>query len=191
MPVPDFSPGEVLTASAMDSIGLWLVKTTSFTNQATIDVLNCFSNDFQNYRVVISCSTANTANTGVLMRLGNAPSTFNALNYGVFHFYVGSPGSGVFTNNNYTATDILVSQIGGNRQPITSTIDVFNPFVSTERSGYQINSFSSYNSGGVENRIILFGGGSHDSVASYNSLRFFHGTTQNMTGTIRVYGYRN
>ena len=49
MPVPDFSPGEVLTAAAMDSIGLWKITSGTFSGSA-IDGI--FTSDFDNYRIV-------------------------------------------------------------------------------------------------------------------------------------------
>jgi hypothetical protein len=52
MPVPDFSPGEVLTAAAMDSIGLWKIATVPLTSGSRVTVSNCFSSSYTNYRVV-------------------------------------------------------------------------------------------------------------------------------------------
>jgi hypothetical protein len=50
MPVPDFSPGEVLTAAAMDSIGLWKIASGSFSGTTNIDGI--FTSDYDNYRIV-------------------------------------------------------------------------------------------------------------------------------------------
>jgi hypothetical protein len=63
MPVPDFSPGEILTAGAMDSIGLWKVAsgtlslTTTYTN-----VTGVFSGDYKNYRVIFNITARSTTN---------------------------------------------------------------------------------------------------------------------------------
>jgi hypothetical protein len=61
MPVPDFSPGEVLTAAAMDSIGLWLVGSgsLSLTTSAT-NVTGVFSSTYKNYRVLLNITARST-----------------------------------------------------------------------------------------------------------------------------------
>jgi hypothetical protein len=74
MPVPDFSPGEVLTAAAMDSIGLWKVASVDFSNTTTINVDNVFTSNYRNYKLVCSLRP-NTTNTGAVeiqLRAGGA-----------------------------------------------------------------------------------------------------------------------
>ncbi len=101
MPVPDFSPGEILTASAMDSIGLWRVTTctvssaggtaatasngviTIGTGNTSVTVNNAFSADYDNYKIIVSGASA-TTNVNVAMTLnGGTTGYFGCLVYGL------------------------------------------------------------------------------------------------------------
>jgi hypothetical protein len=62
MPVPDFSPGEIWTAGAADSIGLWLIKTHTIGNAvSTVTVTDAFSSTYDNYLITINGGAASTA----------------------------------------------------------------------------------------------------------------------------------
>ena len=189
MPVPDFSPGEVLTAAAMDSIGLWKVSETNFTNQPTVDIANCFTTDYQNYRIQIVITSTASTNTQLNLRLFNGGTTL-ASGYANFGFYVGSPGSGAFFTDNFTATLWAINQIGGNTPPAVTTIDMFGPRL-TQRTAFTFQSFATYNSGGLEQRVNINGACSTTSTDQFPSLRILNGGSANMTGTVRIYGYRN
>ena len=75
MPVPDFSPGEVLTAAAMDSIGLWLVKTQAVgAGVSTIVVSDAFSANYDNYLITYTGGSASTT-MNLSLRLGTVTTT--------------------------------------------------------------------------------------------------------------------
>jgi hypothetical protein len=76
MPVPDFSPGEILTAGAMDSIGLWLVKTQTIgAGVASIPVTDAFSSTYDNYLITVSGGAASTASI-LRMQIGATTSGY-------------------------------------------------------------------------------------------------------------------
>jgi hypothetical protein len=85
MPVPDFSPGEVLTAAAMDSIGLWKVAsgTLSLTTTPT-NVTGVFSSTYKQYRLLLNV-TAKSDTNRVDMRyiVGTTPQTTGYYNAGI------------------------------------------------------------------------------------------------------------
>ena len=58
---PVFSAGSVLTAGQMNKVGLWLLNTTTFTTQNSVNVDSVFSSDFDHYRVLISAYGSNVA----------------------------------------------------------------------------------------------------------------------------------
>jgi len=71
MPVPDFSPGEILTAGAMDSIGMWLVKTVTVGSGVTsIPVTDAFSASYDHYKIVYIGGVA-TGQNDILVQLGS------------------------------------------------------------------------------------------------------------------------
>jgi hypothetical protein len=76
MPVPDFSPGEVLTAAAMDSIGLWLVKTVTIGSAVTsVPVADAFSSTYDNYLITVNGGASSTPNE-IRLRLGSSTTNY-------------------------------------------------------------------------------------------------------------------
>jgi hypothetical protein len=179
MPVPDFSPGEVLTAAAMDSIGLWKIAETSFTTTATPFIDGCFSANFQNYLAVISVSTsAQGQYTNIQLRNGTTPKT-TAYNR-----------SGLFFGGASVSADSPGSNQDGFRMSGQSTVQIyasvefFRPNTNTP-TGYK--SSSSYQQGNALNYV---GEQTENYVATGFQL-ISSGNSVTYTGTIRIYGYRN
>jgi hypothetical protein len=188
MPVPDFSPGEVLTAAAMDSIGLWKVSNTAFTSQATVDIENCFTTDFDNYRIQLVVTSSVTVNAALRMQLFDGGTTLST-GYGNFANFVSGGSSGVFFQDNFSGTHYLVGQIGGDRMPTVSSIDIYGPQLA-QSTPLVFQSFSSYNTG-VQQRVVMNGSSSTTSTTAFPSLRISNEAGTNMTGSIRIFGYRD
>ena len=188
MPVPDFSPGEVLTAAAMDSIGLWKVSNTAFTSQATIDIANCFTTDFDNYRIQLVITSSVTVNAALRMQLFDGGTTLNT-GYGNFSNFVNAGSSGVFFQEDFTGTHYLVGQIGGDRMPTVASIDIYGPQLA-QSTPLVYQSFSSYLTF-AQQRAMINGSSSTTSTTAFPSLRISNGAGTNMTGSIRIFGYRD
>lgn len=177
MPVPDFSPGEVLTANAMDSIGLWLVSVVNIGNGVTsVPVNNCFSSNYQNYRVVITGMNATPGNSAFIVLQSSLGSTYFGGGYFMTH--------GITTVNGATfnGTNLgLWAGITGNGTTITMDISRPNLVATTGSVGMssasqQVNSFQAYDSNAV----------------AHTGFNFVQTGGPTMTGgVIRVYGYRN
>lgn len=91
MPVPDFSPGEILTAAAMDSVGLWRITTctvsstggtaatasngviTVGTGNTTVTINNAFSADYDNYFITWDGGVISTLAL-IQVYMGTAPT---------------------------------------------------------------------------------------------------------------------
>lgn len=176
MPVPDFSPGEVLTAQAMDSIGLWLVKTQTIgTGVSSVTVTNAFSANYDNYRVIINTAIAGTGGSSFITLSGATGSTYNS--------------SGSFAT--YVATQTDITTLGNTNQGLwmgiydgnySASIDIMKPFLS---SATNYNGMSSTN--GYAN---TFRGLQYSAISSV-SFTFLTPSTTMTGGTIKVYGYRN
>jgi hypothetical protein len=176
MPVPDFSPGEVLTAAAMDSIGLWLVKTQTIPSTATtsVTVTDAFSSTYDMYRITITGGSS-TAVAPIRVALG---STATAYYYSlVYATYATNAVAGACGNNQgywlYAGTTP--------NNVLSASFDIGTPFlttVSTIAAPY----FDAVNAG-------------HLSGYLGNSLSYTSFTVTPDSGTwsncvIRVYGYR-
>ena len=181
MPVPDFSPGEVLTAAAMDSIGLWLVKTQTIgTNEASVTVTNAFSADYNNYKIII---TGGVGSTDLDLRFNFDGNTAGYYTGAMFHPYgIASGNAGGIGRNNLAYWDFAG---GASTSTIDANFDVSNPFAA-KKSGFKT-SYSVGNTGGSG----VVATGFHDSATSFTGFRLQTSTGTMTGGTIRVYGYRN
>ena len=178
MPVPDFSPGEVLTAAAMDSIGLWLVKTqTVGAGVTSVSVTNAFSADYNNYRVIYSGGTAAGAASMNFSLTGSSASYYLAVTGAAY-----TGGASSISEANVSVWSFAgIATINGCSLDVT----VYNPFLSL-RTGLQVTGRVDMRTDGA----AFVGSGFHNVSSSYTG--FTIAASQAMTGgTIRVYGYRN
>jgi len=177
MPVPDFSPGEVLTAAAMDSIGLWLVKTQAVgTGVASVTVTDAFSADYANYRIVVT-GGAGSAIASMRLTLGATATGYyyggKARTYAGADLNIEGPNVAFWYAAETEPNGMSGSIELQNPQLVARTL--FNTTITSPRAaGYW-----------------LAAGGYLDNNTQYTALTFtFSGGTQT-GGTIRVYGYRN
>ena len=178
MPVPDFSPGEVLTAAAMDSISAWLVSTTTIgTGVTSVPVNNCFSSNYDNYRIEIYVNDTNGANSHEIQLSGNTGSNYflNATLYSWGSATLTGFGPAVRTNWIVDANTVAGT-------PNYLTIELKNPFLTRRTFGFSIAQSGNGNS--------FFNLMNTTSTSSTGFTLSKAGNT--MTGgTIRVYGLRN
>jgi hypothetical protein len=177
MPVPDFSPGEVLTASAMDSIGLWLVKTQTIgTGVSSVTVTSAFSSTYDNYLITVTGCTI-TALSRIRMTLnGSAGSTYS---HGGFR---SSYGAAVIDSEQANATTSWSVSLA-NGGVFSTNIQVFNP-QKTQAS------FFTATSSGLG--FAYYQSGVDSNAAASTAFTLDPDGAETLTGgTIRVYGYRN
>jgi hypothetical protein len=181
MPVPDFSPGQVLTAAAMDSIGLWLVKTHQVVGTpTTITVTDAFNADYDAYKIVFTNSKNTTFDISFSMQLNNA--TVNGY-FGSFMFVNVSTNTIASASNNNDSSFSFVGSSGTGTLAGGMVCDVINPFITGATS--IISSPLSYqNISGTYT-------GLQTTNASHTGFSLTAGAGAFTGGTIRVYGYRN
>jgi hypothetical protein len=187
MPVPDFSPGEVLTAAAMDSIGLWKITEVAFSAQTQVDFINVFTSDYSDYRIEFQEWTA-TAAANQILRLRDAGGLIATNNYvtqrtetvGATVSAFGSGAIAYFTPTFVQASATAAAGASGH-------IDMFQPQITgayTRMAGAFARSDSTtsmyaVNCTGIFNLTTVCTGFSliRDGAAT-------------ISGTVRVYGYR-
>lgn len=177
MPVPDFSPGEVLTAAAMDSIGLWLISTTTIGSGVTsVPVNNCFSSNYDNYRIEIYADSSNGTASHELQLNGNTTNYYiNGSIYAWTSATITGYGPAVRTNW------VLDANTGASSSSYV-TVELKNPFATRRTFGYSFGQAANGNS--MFNLLNI------NTTSSTGFTLSKAGNT--MTGgTIRVYGYRN
>ena len=185
MPVPDFSPGEVLTASAMDKIGLWRVGGGALSGSAT-NFVGCFTSDYDNYRIVMS-SLSLSANADIYWQglVGTTPSTSGDYSFA----YLGLTGTSVQLNAANSAATVGYTGFtasGGVGGIIVGSVsmDVYSP-ARAERT------FVTSNAVGYASTFYGRQGMSHFNLTTaFNGIQFNTAGATTMTGRVDIYGYR-
>jgi hypothetical protein len=174
MPVPDFSPGEVLTAGAMDSIGLWLVKTVTIgTGVSSVPVTGAFSADYDNYLVTLSGSSA-TLSTSLVCQLGSVTSGYRyVFNYTTYNNTTLAVGTAAATGFEYIGAMTATSA--------AAYMTLQNPFLA--RNTFCQGSAANTTFAGTVSGILA-------TTDSFTGFTIITGGGTLTGGTIRVYGYR-
>jgi len=175
MTYPTFTNGQVLPASDLNAIGLWLVKTQTIAASSSIAVTSAFSSDYNAYRIVMSGFTNAASDIALLMTLnGSAGATYkywsNFWQYGAAAGNASSAGTTSWICG-------WSSTAGGNL-----SMDIINPNLATQTAFNSANSTTSY---------YMAQGGIEASNNQHTGFTIACGSAFNAGGTIRVYGYRN
>ena len=183
MSFPSFATGEVLTAADMNAVGLWLVKTQTFSSATNCDVTACFSADYENYVAVISLTASLTGQyTNVQLLNGTTPKT---VNYNRTNFVATSGAVLAVDSNNIAASAWRLCGQSATRQFTTATF--YRPF-STATTGYYNHSVYT----GPSNFQLYTAGGEQTENYSATGFRILaDGNAATYSGTVRVYGYKD
>jgi len=179
MPVPDFAPGEVLTAAAMDQIGMWLVKTQTIGSAvSSVTVNDCFSDTYNGYFVTVHGGTSSTADENVSLQLSDGGTASTTGYYGTTIYAVW--GSTLTTQSANNASNMQYA--GGLDGRVILQLQIFNPYVATSTTMF-----------GPFIRQALAGQSSyiHRVNNEYDGFKITPGAGTLTGGTISVYGFRN
>ena len=181
MPVPDFSPGEVLTAAAMDQVGLWKIASASATSGSSLSIDNCFTSTYATYLILLEDVRTTTAQ-GWNFRLRASGTDAVAAYYDVRRGYI------------YTSDTPQISRInnGANAQ-LACISDTNSASVVIYVNQAQKARVTNFTSKGNDSRTGGYGlfdsGGILNNTTQYDGFTVYHaGTTSNINAT--VYGYR-
>ena len=172
---PTFSVGQYNTAAYMNSIGLWLVKSQTIgTSVSTVTVTNCFSSDYDNYRVTIEGTVGSVNDNAISLQFANVANHYASMAY---WSYTGA-GNGSLATNAQTFAYVGLSGTAGQQ---TLTMDILAPNLAR---------FTKFTGNLTSNLFMGTSGGVYASSTQFTGFTLiFPGTTTG--GTIRVYGYRN
>ena len=159
--------------------GLVKVTDQSFSAASAVNVNNCFTTTYDNYRVIFSWNSASSSQDILRLRASGTDATTNYYASGIASLVTSNAVEYFPRSNN--ATSVTVS-LGTTSQKFIS-LDLYNPAKSenTLFAGTHV-----YATGAVGYVI----GGAHLTASAYDGFSLIAGTG-NMTGTVRVYGYRN
>jgi hypothetical protein len=187
--------GQVLTADSTaatglawatpaDTSGLTLITSGSFTSSSAVNINNCFSSTYYNYKIIFNFTNADTGNRDVKarMRVSGADATGSNYSYGQFGYR--SDGASTYNTSANNATYFDFGRANSGNQ-VSTIWDIFRPFEASPTvywGGYS----------GDDNTTAFFnnGGGLHTLSTSYTSFSVFP-TAGNISGYYFVYGYKN
>jgi hypothetical protein len=181
MPVPDFSPGEVLTAGAMDKIGMWELGTLTFAASTSQSIDSVFSSSYRTYLVTWDFRGADASNPdNVFLKLRKNGSDA-ITGYNNTWIYTLRTSASPLTAYDATGTQLTIGYVGAN---------VASGFVYVSRPAISGPTGFVWQGGGngPTQGIIASGQGSHTTSDVYDGLTV-NGPT--LTGQVKIYGLRN
>lgn len=174
------SGGLAISASGnVTGAGLDLITTQSFSAVSSVSVNNCFSGDYEHFKILVR-ATASTSST-LLMRLTSGGTQDTTTNYNYIYDWIYSSSSYIATSASQT------SFFAGNTETTGCAYDctVFSPFAAAP-TGFQSNASMKVSSTAPQG-LQAYGG--HSLSSSYDGLTIYP-ASGTITGTVSVYGYK-
>jgi hypothetical protein len=173
MTYPVFASGDVLNASDMNAVGMWLVKTQVVGNAvSSVTVSSAFSADYDSYKIIWTGGVGST-NQDLVLTLG-ASSFYNwSAVYSTFGATPAAAGASGGTSFNYAGG--ATTTWGG------ANFELHRPFATqaTFYNAQHVNFAAGINTVGFLN-----------NSTSYSSFTLTPSAGTLTGGTIRVYGYQ-
>lgn len=174
---PVYADGEILYASSMNAIGMWLVKTQSVgSNVTSVTVNSAFSANYDNYLILYSGGTG-SASGSIGIQLGASATSY----YG-FLAYGDSSSNTILGagRSNQTQMNWIGGHIAG--QASYATVQIMNPF----KAAYTRFANGVYQSANAYGTMQ----GEHRVATSYSGFTLLPENGTISLGSIYVYGYR-
>jgi hypothetical protein len=154
----------------------------SFSGVTTVSLNGVFSSTYDNYRIIIGNTASASAN--LLMRLRASGSDNSSANYAWSGTYTSSTSAAYNGETGAGATSMAIGYSESGMQ-CNTILDIFSPFA-TNQAIYFANNLRI--SGSVSNENKRSGG--MTVTTSYDGFTLF-AASGTITGSIRVYGYKN
>ena len=183
MAIKTFTTGEVLTAADtntyLGNAGLvYVTQATVTTGSSYLEILNCFSATYDNYRIVIS-AWQTSSGQALSYYLGTNASTgvyYGSLYYDRYDGGLTSTARKDAANNSYIGLTDSATPNG------SYTFDITNPFLTNYTNTH--GTWNARNYSGWHGSFV-------NNTTSYTGIRFINDPTGTLTaGKVRVYGYR-
>ncbi len=149
----------------------------TFSGVSSISLNGCFTASYDNYKIYVNMSASNV--WSCRMRLGSSGTPNTASTYNLQSLVISNTSvtaSQQLSTNQFSITDVS-TDFG------STEIDVMQPFNSSHTL---FNSKGIYATTQMQNRSGRFAG-----TTSFTDIVFYPDSPGTITGTIRVYGYRN
>jgi len=122
---PDFTAGQVLTAAQMNDIGLWQI-TSAVLSGSSVSINNCFSADFNYYRIFARSIVTGTADIRFQLRAGGSNLTSAVYSHAAFE--VRNTGTSGVAGFGSSLTQAVLYTAGSGASVSSFVLDIYNPF---------------------------------------------------------------
>ena len=178
MTFPVFASGDVLNASDMNAVGLWLVKTQTIGSAvSSVQVTGAFSANYRDYLILLDGGTS-SSNVDLNLSLGStATGYYSNL---VYNTYGSATVTGIAYQNQsnwYFAGSAFTNKL-------SAWIELHSPF-ETEETSYAARLVQTSTTG-----LSGIAQGYLNNTTSYTAFTLTSPSATMTGGVIRVYGYR-
>jgi len=173
----------VMIADTDTPPGLDLVATLSFSGSSNPFINGCFSSNYDNYKLVVTWYGSASTNIQLRLRYGtNTSQTGNQYyRYGFYYTYAG-------TLTNFQASNTTEQFVGnhGTTAGVFSNTEItmLNPYTANQRTVWNTYHFD------AQSGLIAQFTSQYADTTQYTGFEFIP-ASGTVTGTVRVYGFRN
>jgi hypothetical protein len=183
-----WAAGEVLTAADLNAYaGLVYVTGGTVSGTTTLSVNNCFTSQFDNYRIVFSRMEVQTVGRAFRFRLRASGSDASGANYDYAFRGLTSGAASRDTNvagSTFTEVGVYLDTYAATELG-NSTVDIMSPAIAKYTYGL-------INANGWETAFFTRAGSfGHFVATAYDGFTVYLSGSGNMGFTWRVYGYNN
>jgi hypothetical protein len=176
MTFPSFSSGEVLRATDMNAVGLWLVKSqTVGPGAGTVAITDCFNSDYRNYRVTFEGGSQSGNNLAIQLQFANTVGHFANMRYDSWSGF--AAGTLPTANQNFAYFGL-----SGGSETQSFSMDVYGP---------NLAQYTKYTGMFTGNDYYGTGGGVYATATQLTGFTIIFPGYTNTGGIVKVYGYRN
>ena len=170
-----------LSTSTANPVGLEFVASTSFSATTTPFINGCFNSTYDHYRLMISATGSSAQDVRCRLRY----STSTVESGAVYDRWGFSSSASVAVSNVANQTSALLANVANDANaPMVVTIDIFNPNRLNLHTNLQIQGY------GANNGSLVFWNNRVETTTEYTGFEMT-ADSGTLTGSIRVYGYRN
>ena len=174
-------PSSVAIGSGSSSTSA--LGTVTFTGASSVSLNGVFSSTYDNYKILFNHSVSAAAGIRMRLRVSGADDTNNVYGTGMYYRQQGGAGVGNLSDG-FTTSYALINDTNSLKGDVS--LDLYNPFTANEtRLNHQTN-WQGYSPLQYYTNV---GGGVFTNTTSFTGFTIFS-SSNNMTGTISVYGYK-
>jgi hypothetical protein len=153
----------------------------TFSGVSSVSLNGCFSATYDNYRIMLNITSATVGSQAVVMRMRSTGTDNSSSLYGITQIYSVFSGTSISAGNNSSAATSWVIKYLNDTASTSAALDIIAPNLTArtimQSNGANLDAWSIYM-------------GNHNSTTQFDGFSVYL-ASGNMTGTLRVYGYRN